>query len=127
MLNRLIASHQDSGILEERKWAWWKRILAMPEKMANMKIITKEPRSSHLKRNIVTNKPSKIMERLGTMEPRSSHLKGNIVTNEPSKIMERLGTKEPRSSNLKDSIITSEPRSSKLHGSVQLMSQVLPI
>ncbi len=30
------------------KWTWWKRILAIPEKTANRKIVTKEPSSSHL-------------------------------------------------------------------------------
>jgi hypothetical protein len=44
-----VQAHQDSGILEEMKWAWWKRILAIPEKMAKAKMVTNEPSSSHLR------------------------------------------------------------------------------
>ena len=48
-LNELmIDTYQDSGILEERKCAWWKTILAMPEKTAKANMVTKEPSSAHL-------------------------------------------------------------------------------
>ena len=41
-------THQDSGILDDKKWAWWKAIFAIPERITNPEKTTKCPISCHL-------------------------------------------------------------------------------